>query len=115
MDSLFATCAVTVSRPVESAEVDEMGEPIAAEPEKEQVDGVLFDPGSTSNVAQQMNMRGVIVSAEFHFPKTYTESLRGCSIAYAGHTYKVIGDPQPYMDANVPGPWNRPVQVQEVD
>lgn len=114
MDELFATCSVTVSRPVESADVDDMGEPVEAAPETEEVGGVLFDPGSTSDVAQAMNLRGVEVDVEFHFPKTYAASLRGCSIAYAGHSYEVIGDPRPYMDANVPGPWNRPVQCKEV-
>jgi hypothetical protein len=103
-----------VLRPVASSTVDDMGEPVAAEPSRETVDGVLFDPGSTSGTAQEMNMRGVVVDAEFHFPKTYTASLRGCSIAYGGHTYRVVGDPRPYMDANTPGPWNRPVQAQEV-
>lgn len=115
MADFINTVSATVLRPAVSAEVDGMGDPIPAEPTKEPVDGLLFDPGSTSDVAQAMNMRGVEVDAEFHFPKSYTASLRGCSIAYADHTYKVIGNPQPYMDANTPGPWNRPVQVREVD
>lgn len=110
----FGTCSIVVLRPTVTGAVDDMGEPVYGEPEREDVGGVLFDPGATSNTAQSMNMRGVQVDAEFHIPKTYTGSLRGCSIKYAGHTYNVIGDPRPYMDENVPGPWNRPVQAREV-
>ena len=113
MNSWFATCSVVVLRPNVTG-TDEMGEPSYGEPSREEVSCVLFDPGSTSDAAQGMNLRGVQVDAEFHFPKTYKSSLRGCSIEHAGHVYSVIGDPRPYMDENVPGPWDRPVQAKEV-
>lgn len=51
----------------------------------------------------------------FHFPKTYTASLRDCQIRYGGREYPVIGDPQPYLDANCPGEWNRAVECGVCD
>lgn len=111
----FDTVNVLVTPYRESDALDDMGEKIQAPDTRARlVSGVLFDPGATSNVAQQMNMRGVVIDAEFHFPKRFIGSLRDCLIEYDGHTYRVIGDPQPYMDKNTPGSWNRPVQCKEV-
>ena len=51
----------------------------------------------------------------FHFPKAYARSLKGCSVRYGGRTYAVVGDPQPYLDANCPGEWNRAVGCEACD
>lgn len=45
----------------------------------------------------------------FHFPESFTESLRGARVTYAGNTYEVVGDPQPYLADLTPGDWNRAV------
>ncbi len=45
----------------------------------------------------------------FHFPKSFAESLRGARVTYAGTTYEVVGDPQPYLEDLTPGDWNRAV------
>lgn len=107
---LFADAAVSVvvSRPV----FDEYGE--IASYADEAVQNVIVAPTNSDDSPESTRPYATEATMTFHFPKTYTASLRGCRIAYDGHTYEVDGDPQPYMDALTPGPRNRPVQAKAV-
>jgi hypothetical protein len=57
----------------------------------------------------------VTVAYALHFPKSFVGSLEGCEVVlpepWAG-TYRVIGNPGHYMDANTPTRWNLPVEVE---
>ena len=77
------------------------------------VDNVLVAPGSSSDLPGNLCPDGVDVNLSLHFPKVYTESLRGRRVLVGERTYWVIGDPQPYMDVNTPTDWDRPVDVTE--
>lgn len=114
MISLIEGVTVTVVRPVPTGGVDSMGEPVEGTPEREAVGGVLFDPTAASDASGALRMAGAVVDADFHFPKSYTESLRGCSIEHAGHLYRVQGDARRYPPGSVPGPWNAVVSCREV-
>lgn len=103
---------VEVVRPV--VEYDELNEPVEGEPETELVDNVLVAPGSTTDMDEK-RPQGVSVVFTLHFPKTYTKPLRGCQIKVRGTLYEVVGDPQPYTEANVPGDWSMPVEVMRHD
>lgn len=110
---LISGCAVEVLRRSTGA-VDAHGNEVPGEWVSEPVADVLPQPGATSDLdASRPN--GVTVSMTFHFPKTYSASLRGCLIRYGGREYQVIGDPQTYLDANCPGEWNRPVECGVCD
>lgn len=91
------------------------------ETQTETVDNVLPQPGSTSSSTGSTDdlgeerPNGVSVDMAFHFPKGYGRSLRGCVISYDGRDYRVIGDPQPLVEANTPGPWNLTVGTEAVD
>lgn len=111
MLGLFTGEQVEVIRP--TVTYDELGEPVYVDPEREQVE-VLVCPGSTSDL-DATRPNGAQVSFTLHFPKTYTKSLQGCRVEVRGHTYEVVGDPQPYTAANTPGAWNLPVEVKRVD
>lgn len=102
---------VTVLRPSASG-TDDMGEPVAGGPSREEVAGVLFEPAGTSGLSGSLRLAGVEVDAQFAFPSGYTGSLRGCSIEHAGRVWAVVGDPQPYTAS--PLPWDRDVPVREV-
>ena len=101
---------VTVLRPTRTT--DRLGNEVDGEPEREQVENVLVAPGPTADM-EASRPDGVTVALTLHFPKTYTASLEGCSVElsapWAG-TYRVIGNPMPYMRS--PGQWNRPVEVE---
>ena len=76
----------------------------------ETVENVLVAPGNTADLEPGMRPNGDSTSLTLHFPKGFTEDLRGARVFV-----RVIGDPQPYTDQNVPGAWNRPVTVRLVE
>lgn len=106
MLSLIPTEPVTVVRP--TVERDDLGEPT-----REEVRCVVC-PGATSDM-DATRPEGVTVAYTLHFPKTYSGSLRGCSVEVRGTRYDVVGDPQRTTDAATPGPWNLAVEVTRTD
>ena len=74
---------------------------------------VVVAPGTTADL-DASRPEGTSVVMTLHFPKSYTDSLRGCRVRVRGVEYSVVGDPQPYMAENTPGPYNRPVEVERV-
>lgn len=111
--NLLASVSVDVLRDV-AGERDAHGNATQSTTTTKTVDGVIPQPGATSDL-EASRPDGVSVAVTFHFPKAYTASLRGCRIRYAGREFRVIGDPQPYLDANTPGEWNRPVECEACD
>ena len=81
---------------------------------REDVDGVLVTPGATSDL-DASRPEGVRVVYTIHFPKGYGKALKGCLVQHLGDTYRVIGDPQPYLDDGTPGPWDMAAEVERVD
>lgn len=75
--------------------------------ESETVMGVL--PGTPTT---EGGMSGAAsTSVEFHFPRGYGESLAGAWLKWRGRMFQVMGDPQPYLEANVPGRWTMPAKA----
>lgn len=110
---MLGTVAVTVLRPMPDGR-DRFNNETYGEPVREVVDGVLVAPDDTSDMAAS-RPHGTSETLVLHFPKAYTASLRGCSVeipAPWSETYRVVGNPMPYMDENTPTPWNRPVRVE---
>lgn len=110
---LISGCAVEVLRR-NGTGVDAHGNEVKGEWVPEPVVNVLPQPGGTADL-EASRPDGVTVSMTFHFPKTYTASLRDCLIRYGGRQFSVIGDPQPYVEANCPGEWNRAVECGACD
>lgn len=109
--SLIPTEAVTVIRP--TAGRDDLGEPVETGTSREAVRCVVC-PGATSDM-DATRPEGVAVAYTLHFPKTYSGSLRGCSVEVRGETYDVVGDPQRTTEAATPGPFNLTVEVTRAD
>lgn len=111
---LLPSTSVTVVRPSEVGSTDPFGSPNAGDSVRETVDGVLVTPGATADL-DAVRPEGVSVALTVHFPRGYGKPLKGCVVEYAGEAYRVIGDPQSYMESGVPGPWSMPVEVERVD
>ncbi|MGP5219497.1 hypothetical protein [Arthrobacter rhombi] len=80
------------------------------------VENVLVAPGARDDVSDAARQDGTTVVFNLHFPKTFSGSLRNASIKVrGGEPLAVVGDPRPYTDANTPGDWNLPVEVERVD
>ena len=80
------------------------------------VPNVLIVPGATAEL-EAGRPDGVSVAFTLHFPKSFNESLEGALVDLPepfGGTYRVIGNPRPYMDENTPTPWHMPVEVEAV-
>ena len=110
--------SVTVLRPVAGGR-DRLGNETSGEPIRETVDNVLIAPGGESGTTSDMEAQrtdGDTLSLQVHFPKTYTQSLRGCTLELPGrwaefNPYRVEGNPMPYIDANTPTSWHMPVRA----
>lgn len=105
---------VTVLRPAPSGR-DRLGNPAYGEPTSEVVADVLVQPGATGDM-EAARPAGVTVALTLHFPKAYAAPLEGCEVVLTGEhagTYRVIGDPKPYMEGLCPTRWNRTVEVEE--
>ena len=109
---LISGVRVTVARRVEAG-TDRYGATVYRE-EREDVDGVLPQPGSTDDL-EASRPEGARIDMTFHWPRGYGKSLKGCSVEYGGRSWRVVGDPQPYLGANTPGEWDMAVGCEAVD
>ncbi|MBQ9020850.1 MAG: hypothetical protein IJ113_02385 [Eggerthellaceae bacterium] len=106
--------SITVLRPGEPV-VDRFHNAIPGKPVEERVDNVLIAPGTTAEL-EASRPEGAVVAFTLHFPKGYSKSLEGCHVKLPAPwegTYRVIGAPRPYMDANTPTRWHMPVEVED--
>lgn len=94
--------------------LDELGEPLGEEVGREEVDNVLVAPGATSDL-DSTRPNGVTVAFTLCFPKGYAGALKDAHVTVRGVECKVVGDPQRYVEANTPGPWNLTCEVTRTD
>lgn len=112
MPSLITGEAIEVIRPI--VERDALGEPTCGEPARVALNDVIVFPGSTSDLDAD-RPEGVEVAYTLCFPKTFADSLRGCSVVVRGEVYDVAGDPKRYAPGNTPGDCNMTVEVTRTD
>lgn len=109
---MISGTAVTVRTPTDGG-TDRLGNPTRTWTTAT-VDNVLVVPGATLDL-EAGRPEGVSIAYTLHFPKSFTDSLEGCEVVlpapWSG-TYRVVGNPTPYMDVNTPTQWNRPVEVE---
>ena len=108
---MFKGETVTVLRPVVAYD-EHMDEVVMWE--EEAVENVLVAPSATSDLNQQERPHGTRASVSLHFPKGFSESLRGCRVKVWGREYGIVGDPQPYR-SNCPTDWWYPAEAEAVD
>lgn len=82
---------------------DPLGAPTFSESETV-VHDCLVAPGATDDLGEG-RPEGASVSYTVHWPKTFSGSLKGCSVVIDGERLEVIGDPRPYMAGNCPTRW----------
>lgn len=95
---------VTVKTPNVTG-ADRLNNPVYGAPTQTTVGNVLVEPLSTAGLGAS-RPDGATVSVRLHFPKTFTGDLRGCEVVVPNYgTYRVVGEPKPYMAPNTPTDW----------
>lgn len=90
--------------------------PIYSDWEAETVANVLVAPGPRGDVVDSNRPDGKRVRWTLHFPKSYPASLAGARVSVRGQVARpVVGDPQHFTEANTPGPWSMPVELEDVE
>ena len=98
---------------------DDFGNPILGTPTRVPVENVLIAPSTTTD-DEAARPFGYVTTLTLHFPKDFEGKLRGCEIELPDPyppVVRVVGEPTPYMYANVPPgvPWSMPVTVEVAD
>lgn len=84
---------------------DPFGAPAPGWGEPERVEGCLLAPGTPEGIGSD-RPDGARIEATAHFPRGYSGALRGAQVSADGSRWlSVVGDPQPYPDGAVRGPW----------
>ena len=98
-------------------DADRYGQPVSTW-KATRAHNVLFAPlaGVTATADDTSLGAGDENNVTFDFPKSWREPLSGCVIETRDVRgvrmwWSVIGDPQPYMVENTPGPWNLHVRA----
>lgn len=107
---------VIVKRPMQ-APTDPFGAPVPGTSPGEPVGNVIVDSPSDADIESTTRQYGASCDLVLHFPKSFTGSLRGCSVelpAPWSDKFEVMGDPMPYDPSLTPGAHNRPVHVRRV-
>lgn len=83
---------------------------------KETVHNVLVDIGPRADVVDSNRPDGKRIRWTVHMPKGYPANLAGARISVRGQEARpVVGDPQHMTEANTPGPWSMPVELEDVE
>lgn len=81
---------------------------------EEQIDDVLIQDGSQSNLTDSTRPNGIQVAKTIHMPRAWPyQSLRGAKARIDGVEYTVIGDPRPYTGGMTPTRWNLTVELAD--
>lgn len=82
----------------------------------ETVEDVLVTPGPRADVVESVRPDGKRIRWTLHFPKGYPETLAGARVRVrGGEAAPVVGDPRHYTEANTPGRWSMPCELEDVE
>ena len=96
---------------------DEYGNDIEEYSKPFDVEDVLVGKPSTDNRIESGQPYAIESDKRFCFPKGFDKDMRGALITRGSSTYKVIGEPMAYTDANIPAktPWNMVCEAVRFD
>lgn len=78
------------------------------------VENVLVMPMSDTEILDTLNLTGRRAVYELSIPKGDTHDWTNTTVRFFGKAWRTIGHGKEYIDANVPLPWNRKVQVESI-
>ena len=76
------------------------------------VENVLVCPTAAQAVVEELALYGKRSEYELCIPKNDTHDWTDRRISFFGQDFRSFGPVKEYIEANVPGPWNRVVKVE---
>jgi hypothetical protein len=76
------------------------------------VQDVLAAPAAAEAVVQELQLSGKRLAYTLHLPKGDSHVWEDRQVAFFGQTFRTFGPVDQYIEANVPGRWNRRVKVE---
>lgn len=92
---------------------DLLNVPVYAETQ-EAVTGVLAAPSTDAEIAETLTLTGKRAIYTLYIPRGDGHEWEDTTVAFFGETFHTIGPVTEYIDANVPGRWNRRVRVERI-
>lgn len=80
-----------------------------------EVEDVLVTPTEADEVVSELQIYGKRSEYTLCIPKGDTHEWEGVSIRFFGQTFKAFGPVTEYIEALVPGRWNKKVKVERVE
>lgn len=93
---------------------DGFNEPVYTE-ESVTVKNVLVTPTASEEVVSEIQMYGTRSVYELCIPKGDTHNWENRRIRFFGQDFQSFGPVTEYIEALVPGPWNKKVKVERVE
>lgn len=78
----------------------------------DQVEGVLVAPATAEDIATALQLDGKHLAYELYIPKGDRRNWTDRRVDFFNQSFRVYGPVQEYIEANVPGPWNKRVKVE---
>lgn len=104
---------VTLRRLVQTGE-DQFGAPVY-EPQEEQVSNVIVTPTTAEEIVSELQMYGKHSVFVLCIPKGDSHQWEGQQIEFFGQRFQAFGPVVEYINAMVPGPWNKKVKVERIE
>ena len=76
------------------------------------VANVVVAPASSDAVINELSLSGKKLVYYLMIPKGDTHTWTDCRVSFFGADWRVFDYPEEWVDANVPGSWNRRVKVE---
>lgn len=80
-----------------------------------QVKNVLVSPVAAEAVISELQLHGKRLVYELCVPKGDQHNWKDCRVDFFGQSFKVFGDIEEWIEANVPLAWNKKVRVERIE
>lgn len=95
---------------------DEFGAPIYADaPEPVSVENVLVTPATAEQIVTDLQLYGRRLAYELSIPKGDAHEWENRPVVIFGQRFQSFGPVYEWIEANVPGPWNKKVKVERIE
>lgn len=100
---------------VETGEVDEFNNPKHSEQTITIADCLIAPVTEPVDRVESAALERDMTVVRIHLPKADSRDVSNSTVDYDGETFRVIGKPVKFMDANTPTRWNRYMRAEVIN